>query len=150
MSYERHMAPIQRKWTIGRNTFHFEAPNLLWAKFRGDSSVEDAILLVKLYRELGTLQPFFILADMEEAGGLDAEARHYMNEHVRQEWLLGIIYFKTRLLHRAIAKGLLLAAEMTRSEGDPPSTKIYFVPTRDRAWELLLQLRARQDEHHVG
>ena len=55
----------------------------------------------------------------------------------------------SRGIGRAIAKGLLLAAEMTRSEGDPPSTKIYFVSTRDRAWELLLQLRARQEEHRV-
>ncbi|WNG20946.1 hypothetical protein [Cystobacter fuscus] len=144
------MAPIQRDWTIGRNTFHFEAPDVLWARFQGDCSLDEAILLVKLYRELGSVHPFFVLSDMAAAGGIDAEARRYINEHVRQEWLLGIIYYKTRLLHRAIAKGLLLAAEMTRSEDDPPSTKIYFVPTRDRAWELLVQLRARQEEHHVG
>ncbi|ATB43563.1 hypothetical protein CYFUS_009043 [Cystobacter fuscus] len=143
------MAPTQRKWTIGRNTFHFEAPDLLWAKWEGECSLDEAILLVKLYQELGTVRPFFILGDMEEAGGIEAEARRYINEHVRQEWLLGVIYFKTRLLHRAIAKGLLLAAEMTRSEGDPPSTKIYFVSTRDRARELLVQLRARQEEHRV-
>ncbi|OJH42500.1 hypothetical protein [Cystobacter ferrugineus] len=143
------MAPIQRKWTIGRNTFHFEAPDVLWARFQGGCCLDEAILLVKLYRELGSVHPFYLLSDMEAAGGIDAEARRYINEHVRQEWLLGVIYFRTRLLHRAIAKGLLLAAEMTRSEDDPPSTKIYFVSTRERAREFLVQLRARQDEHRV-
>ncbi|MET0401873.1 MAG: hypothetical protein ABW123_05690 [Cystobacter sp.] len=143
------MEPGPRKWTIGRNTFHFEAPDVLWAKFQGQCSMEEVIPMVRLYRELGSVQPFYLLSDMETAGAIDSEARRYINEHVRQEWLLGVIYFKTRLLHRAIAKGLLLAAEMTRAEDDPPSTRIYFVSTRERARELLAQLRAPREEHRV-
>ncbi len=137
------MAPLQTEWTIGKSTFRFEAPDLLWVKHQGDCSLDDAIQMVNLYRELGTAQPFFILGDLEEAKGMDPEARRYVSEHVRPEWLLGVIYFKTRLLHKALAKGLLLAAEMARSQEDPPQTKVHFVSTRDKARELVTQLRAR-------
>lgn len=143
------MEPIQRAWTIGNNTIHFEAPDLLWIKHRGHGSLDDTIRIVALYRELARIRPFFILGDMEQAEGMDSEARRYASENLRPEWFLGVIYFKARLLHKAIAKGLLLAAQLTRSEDDPPRTKIYFVSTRDRARELAAQLRAQQDEHHV-
>jgi hypothetical protein len=138
------MTRIPREWTIGQCTFRLEFPDVLCEKLQGGCSREEAVQIVNLYRELGTAQPFFILGDLGAAGKMEPEARRYISEHVRPEWLLGIIYFKTRLLHRAIVQGLLLAAEMTRSAEDPPRTKIHFVSTEDKARELLAQLRARQ------
>ena len=143
------MEPIQREWTIGNSTFHFEAPDLLWAKHQGHCSLDEAIRIVNLYRELGRIRPFFLLADMARAEGMEPEARRHISENLRPEWLLGVIFFNARLLHKAIAKGLLLAAQLTRSEDDPPRTQVYFVSTRDKARELSVQLRAQQDEHRV-
>jgi hypothetical protein len=143
------MATRQQEWTIGKSTFQFEAPDLLWVKHQGNCSLDEAIQMVNLYRELGRAHPFFILGDMEKAEGMEPEARRYLSEHLRPEWFLGAIYFRARLLHRAIAKGLSLAAALTRSKDDLPRTKVYFVSTRDRARELLAHLRAQQDEHHV-
>ena len=95
------MTPSPREWTIGKNTFRFEPPDLLWSKLRGECLLPEAIQIVDVYRELGTVRPFYVLGDMEEAEGMEAEARRYMSDHLQHEWLLGVIYFKGRLLHRA-------------------------------------------------
>ncbi|ATB29978.1 hypothetical protein [Melittangium boletus] len=138
------MPPIQREWTIGRHTFHFEAPDLLWSKLQGGCTLEQAVQMVNLYRELGTAHPFFIMGDMETAEGMESEARRYVSEHVRSEWILGVIYFKTRLLHKALAMGLLLAAEMTRAEKSTLRGKIHFVSSQAKARALLEQLREQR------
>jgi len=143
------MPPIQREWTIGKNTFHLEPPDLLWSKLQGECSLEQAVQMVNLYRELGTAHPFFILGDMEAAQGMESEARRYISEHVRSEWILGVIYFKTRLLHKALAMGLLLAAEMTRAEKSALRGKIHFVSTQSKAQALLGQLRVQHGGNRV-
>ncbi|WNG18474.1 hypothetical protein [Cystobacter fuscus] len=100
---------------------------------------------MNLYRELAEQQPYFVLSDMRASMGMDAEAKRYMSENLRPGWFLGVILFNTRLLHRAIAKGLLIAAALTRSPDDPPRTTVQFVPTREMALELLEQWRAQAD-----
>ncbi|OJH33830.1 hypothetical protein [Cystobacter ferrugineus] len=96
---------------------------------------------MNLYRELASDQPYFVLSDMQASMGMDAEAKRYMSENIRSGWFLGMILFNTRLLHRAIAKGVVLAAALTRSPDDPPRTRIQFVSTREKALELLEQWR---------
>ncbi|WP_095988484.1 hypothetical protein [Cystobacter fuscus] len=100
---------------------------------------------MNLYRELAEAQPYFVLSDMQASMGMDAEAKRYMSENLRSGWFLGIILFNTRLLHRALVKGVILAAALTRSLDEPPRTKIQFVSTREKALELLEQWRARAD-----
>ena len=136
------MTPIRREWTIGENTFVFEPPDLVRVKYRGPCSLREAREVIELCRELGTVRPFYLLGDMEEAGAMDSEARRYFSEHFQTEWLLEMISYKTRLRHRAIVVGLRLAIEMTRQE-DTLLTKLHFVPTLEKAEELLARLRAR-------
>ncbi|EPX60676.1 hypothetical protein D187_001325 [Cystobacter fuscus DSM 2262] len=143
------MEPLERQWTIGQHTFHFEAPDLLWSKHQGYCTLDEAMRMVSLYRELGGIRPFFLLSDMEQAEGMESEAKRYVSENLRPEWLLGVIYFNARLLHKALARGLLLAAQLSRSEDDPPRTEVHFVSTRDSARALSDQLRARREEHRV-
>lgn len=142
------MSLAPRAWTTGRHTLRFEPPDLLWSKFRGSCTRAEAIQMVEIYREVGSVQPFYMLADMEEAEGMESEARRYMSDHIQHEWVLGIIYFKSRLLHRAIAMGMLLAAEMTRMDKSHLRGKIHFVSTEAKAQELLAQLRAQQGGGH--
>jgi hypothetical protein len=137
------MTPIPREWTIGANTFRFEPPDILWVKIQGKCSREEAVQIVSLYRELAVVHAYFVLSDMEASKGMDAEAKRYMSENLRAEWFLGMILFNTRLVHRALVKGLVLAAAMTRSLDELPRTRIHFVSTRDKALELLEQWRAQ-------
>ncbi len=139
------MTPSPREWTIGANIFRFEPPDLLWVKIQGECSREEAVQIVNLYRELAEHQPYFVLSDMQASMGMDEEAKRYMSENIRSGWFLGMILYNTRLLHRAIAKGLVLAAALTRSPDDPPRTKVQFASTREMALELLEQWRAQAD-----
>lgn len=134
---------MAREWTIGPSTFRFESPDVLWVKNIGTCSREQAVAIVNLYRELAMDRSFFLLTDMKEARGPDPEARRYTSENLRSEWFLGIILYNTRLLHRAFASGLVLAAAMTRSLEDPPRAKLHFVSTQDKALTLLAQLRSQ-------
>lgn len=64
-----------------------------------------------------------------------------------KEWFQGVIFYNTRLLHRAMARGLIFAAEMFHA---PPQVsamreRLHFVSTQVQAHALLAQLRA-QDE----
>jgi hypothetical protein len=145
LSSAARMTPGPREWTIGTNTFRFEPPDLLWVKLQGECSREEAVQIVKLYRELAADQPYFVLSDMQASMGMDPEAKRYMSENIASGWFLGVILFNTRLLHRALAKGVVLAAALTRAPDDPPRTRIQFVSTREKALELLAQWRAQAD-----
>lgn len=135
------MTPNPREWIIGTHHLRFEPPDLLWATFRGSCSHAQAVDIVNVYRQLGGTQPFFVLSDMEHAEGMDSESRRHMSENLREEWMRGVIFFKARLLHRALAQGLILAAAMLRVE-TPAAPDVHFVSTREDAVALLERLRA--------
>src|SRR5688572_13323859 len=101
-----------REWKVGDTTVRFEPPELVWVHTRGQATLDDAIQLVEIYRELGQQRRILILADLSEATTLDREGGGYLSKHVRPEWILGTIYIRARLLHRAVAKGIALAAHL--------------------------------------
>ena len=133
-------------WTIGRHTFRWEHPNILWARLDGDNTLEEATQMVDLYKQLGEVRPFFLVTDMKVAGVMKPETRHYLSERIQHEWLVEAIFFNTRLLHRAAAQGLLLAAEMFRLRESPMRGRIHFVSSQAKAEALLAQLRERRGE----
>ncbi|WP_257452087.1 hypothetical protein [Archangium lipolyticum] len=137
------MTPSHREWTIDSNTLHFEPPDVLWVEFRGVLTLQGATRIVDIYRELGESRPFFMMADMTEAEPLDPETGRYISEHVRSQWLQGIVYIGARLVHKALARGIVLAAHLTELTDESALAKIHFVSTKDQAQELLFQLRAR-------
>jgi hypothetical protein len=136
----------RREWRIRDNTLHFELPDILWAEFRGTTTLEDAIPLVALYRELGTSRPFFLVADMKEADTPDPEGRRYLSEQARPEWVLGIVYIGARLVQKAAAKGIFLAAQLTGNADASGLSKVHFVSTPAEAYELVARLRARHSQ----
>ena len=138
------LMPGLSDWTIGRHTFRWEAPDVLWVQLMGDNSLEEAREMVALYRTLGERQSYFILADAAGAGALEPEARRHLSENIQAEWLQGVIFYNTRLLHRAMARGLILAAELFHAlpQASLMRGRLYFVSTQLQARTLLLRLRA--------
>jgi hypothetical protein len=137
------MTSSRREWEIERNTLRFEPPDVLWIEFRGVTTLNGARRIVDLYRELGESRPFFMVADMEEAELLDPETGRYISEHVQSEWVQGIVYIGARLVHKALARGIVLAAQMSQKADENALAKIHFVSTKEQADDLLVQLRAR-------
>ncbi len=103
--------------------------------------------MVSLYRSLGEQGPYFIVADLEAAGSLDPEGRRYMSENMRPEWFLGFIFYNTRLRHRAMGRGLILAAELFHAVRGASlmRQRLHFATTQDEAQAMLGQLRVQVD-----
>src|SRR5690242_13935451 len=106
------MTPGPREWRIGPHTFRFEPPDLLRIDFHGVLTLEDAPRTIEIYRELGTAVRLYVLGSMSEAEPLEPEVRHYISEHIRTEWFEATIYFGARLVHKALIKGAVIAAQL--------------------------------------
>ena len=133
-----------REWKVGSTTVRFEPPELVWVHTRGRASLEDAIQLVEVYRELGQQRPILIVGDLSEATTLDMEGGRYLSEHIQPEWILGTIYIGARLLHRAISKGIALAAHLAGRAEASALTKVQFVASEAQARELVARMRAER------
>jgi hypothetical protein len=134
----------QREWKLGAHVLRFEPPDVLWAEFRGETSVAEAVSLVELYRKLGTSRPFFLVLDVANAATLGQEARRYISENAETEWVLGVIYVKARLALKAVARGIFLAAWMTGRADKSELAKVHFVSSHAEASELMARLRAQR------
>lgn len=135
-----------REWEIGQHQLHFEPPDILWVKHRGPVSLEEAIRMVAVARELGASRPFFLVGDLKEAGLPELEAGRYFSEHLRFEWLLGSLYTGTRLAQRAAIKGILLAAYLAELTDERSMQRVHFVSTKDEVLERIVQLRAAAEQ----
>ncbi|HZH17874.1 MAG TPA: hypothetical protein VE057_26215 [Archangium sp.] len=133
-----------REWKVGGTTVRFEPPELVWVHTRGRASLEDAIQLVEIYRELGQQRPVLIVGDLSEATTLDLEGGRYLSEHVQPEWILGTIYIGARLLHRAVSKGIALAAHLAGRAEASALTRVQFVASEAQARELVARTRAER------
>ena len=132
----------QREWTVGTSVLRFEPPNVLRAQFRGSFSLEETKRLMDVYREVyGSSGPFFLVADLSEVTRISEETRHYLSENSEPTWTLGVIYVGARLVHRAAAKGLIIAAWLLGRAEKSDLARIHFVSTQAQAQELLNRLR---------
>ncbi|WNG39436.1 hypothetical protein F0U61_41555 [Archangium violaceum] len=133
-----------REWKVGGTTVRFEPPELVWVHTRGRASLEDAIRLVDVYRELGQQRPILIVADLSEATTLELEGGRYLSEHIQPEWILGTVYIGARLLHRAVSKGIALAMHLTGRADESAMTRVHFVDAEAQARDLIARLRAER------
>lgn len=132
-----------REWKVGQHLIGFEPPDILWAKCRGLISVEEAVRMAALSHEVGSSQPVFLVVEVTEVGQPNPEVGRYFSENLRFERLLGILYIGTRLIHRAAAKGILLAAHLTEQTTDADVlNKAHFVSSKEEALERIARLRA--------
>ncbi|HEX8440770.1 hypothetical protein [Archangium sp.] len=134
--------PEQREWTVGDTTLRFEPPDVVWVRTRGRASLEDAIQMVEIYRELGEQRPLLIVGDLSEATTLELEGGRYLSEHVQPAWIQATIYIGARLLHKAVSKGIALAAHLTGRTDASALTKVHFVSSEAQARDLISRLRA--------
>ncbi len=129
------------EWRKGDQAARFEPPDMLWIKFRGTVSFEEAKWRVGRFQELGSQQELFVVADMTENSGYDVEGRRYASENIEPEWFSAIVYLGARLIHKAAAKGIALVQRLRGK----PTTPVYFVASEEEARHLLARLRSTQE-----
>jgi hypothetical protein len=123
----------QREWTFGTIRVSFEPPELVVAKFLGPTTgLEEARSLVHLYRELGSQRPFFLIVDMAGAT-LDKAARDYLTQHLRLEWLLGVVYVGAGLVQKVVTRLMAFAVSLAAGKS---SLDFLFAQTEAKARAL--------------
>jgi hypothetical protein len=142
--YQTGIMSESREWKVGGTTVRFEPPEIVWVHTRGRATLEDAIHLLDIYRELGQQRPLLIVSDLSEATTLDLEGGRYISEHVQPEWIQGTIYIGARLLHRAVAKGIALAVHLAGRAEASALTRVHFVSSEAQARDLIAQMRSER------
>jgi hypothetical protein len=142
--YQTGVMSESREWKVGGTTVRFEPPELVWVHTRGRATLEDAVHLLDIYRELGQQRPILIVSDLSEATTLERDGGRYLSEHVQPEWILGCIYIGARLLHRAVAKGIALAAHLSGRAESSALTQIHFVSSEAQARDLITRMRSER------
>ncbi|HEX8435159.1 hypothetical protein [Archangium sp.] len=127
-----------REWTIGTHSARFEPPDVLWMKIRGATSLQDAVSVLELYREVGGQRPFFLVTDLREATSVDLKARDHVSWNLRMEWFRGGIYIGAGVLQRAVASSMTFLHSLTGKESRPQ----HFVSTEEEARSLIALERA--------
>ena len=133
--------PQPREWSFGTHRAWFEPPDVLWMKIRGPTSLQDAILILEIYREVGGHQPVFLVTDLTEATTVDLEARDHVSWNFRMEWFRAAIYIGAGLMQRAVASSMTFLHSLTGKAAHPQ----HFVSTENEARTLLAEERSLLD-----
>jgi hypothetical protein len=126
---------------MGEQYARFDPPDILWMKYRGIVSFEEAKWMVALCQELGSQRPLFVVADMTENSGYDTEGRRYASERMESEWFVCIIYVGARLIHKGAAKGIGLVQRLVGKK----TTPLVFVSNEQEARTTLEQLKRSKE-----
>ncbi len=126
------------EWNVGTHHTRFEPPDVLWTKIRGTTSIEDAISLLEIYREVGSQQPVFVVTDLSEATTVDLKARDHISWNIHMGWFHGAIYIGAGMVQRAVASSMTFLHSLTGNEAIPQ----HFVSTEEEARALIVQERS--------
>ncbi|PTL82992.1 hypothetical protein DAT35_13285 [Vitiosangium sp. GDMCC 1.1324] len=113
-------------------------------KVRGPTSLEDAILILELYRELGRRGPLFVVTDLTEATAVDLKARDHVSWNLQLEWFRSTIYIGAGLLQRAVASSMGFLHSITGK----PALIQHFVTTEAEARAIIAHERSLLDKCH--
>ena len=98
----------QREWTFGEHRARFEPPDLVGARFKGATNLQDAKKAIEIYKEVASKGQFFLIVDVSESE-IDKPAREHLTQNVRIEWLLGVVYVGAGFVQKAATKAIALA-----------------------------------------
>lgn len=132
----------QSEWAFGEQRAWVEAPDILWAKFRGAITVETSQWSCTVYREMSESGQFYLAADIT-GSYLSPESRGYLVEHAKPDWFRGIVYIGAGLDQKATTKSLMVRSML--SGGVP--LDVQYVDTLEQARAWIEQHRAAQAQH---
>ncbi|WP_426748040.1 hypothetical protein VZQ01_13730 [Myxococcus faecalis] len=121
----------EQEWSHGAQRAWLEAPDILWARFRGAITEDTSRWSCGLYQSLSAEGRFYLAADIADSQ-LSPESRRYLVEHAKADWFLGIVYVGAALEQKATTKSLMVGSMLT---GGRP-LDVRYVDTLDeaRAW----------------
>ena len=117
---------------IGRHITSFEAPDIIYMRLNGAVSPEEGSELNRLHREFGEgRDSIYYLIDLEHLESIHPEVRKESGLVLRTLPLRGAVIFQAPLKARVIAKLILTAMNMFRT--DEEKVPVRFAPTEEEA-----------------
>ncbi|MCP3103104.1 hypothetical protein LZ198_29920 [Myxococcus sp. K15C18031901] len=95
------------EWSHGVQRAWFEAPDILWARFRGAINEDTSRWSCAIYREVASRGRFYLAADIADSH-LSAESRRYVVANTKADWFRGIIYIGAGVEQRVTTKSLMV------------------------------------------
>lgn len=103
---------LKQEWRHGEQQAWFEAPDILWARFRGAITLETSVWSCGVYREMADAQRFYLAADIT-GSHLSPESRRYLVDHAKAGWFLGVVYIGAAMEQKATTKSLMVGAMLS-------------------------------------
>jgi hypothetical protein len=117
---------------------HFEPPDILVIRSGGATSVDSVKRIVELIREHGEKGGVMVLADITHTAGMPGDARAYISQNLKPEWVLSAAIvgasFPMKVAVKAMALGSYLIGKKTY--------ELAFADTVEEARAALAQHRA--------
>ncbi|OJT16980.1 hypothetical protein BO221_47020 [Archangium sp. Cb G35] len=131
------------EWSFGTHRAWFEPPDVLWMEIHGETSLEDAITILEVYREVGSQQRFFLVTDLTDATTVDLKARDHVSWNFHADWFHSATYIGAGLMQRAVATSMSFFHSLTGQQTRPQ----HFVPTENDARALIAEERSLLDKY---
>ena len=129
----------------GTHRSWFEPPDILWQQFRGVTTLEETRWSVDVYREVAGYGPFYAAIDVT-GSELTADARKFLSENTRTEWLRGVVYIGAGFIQKAMTKSLMVVYLFDKK---PPYDIVYAASMEEaRAW--IERHRVKPQQRHAG
>lgn len=125
---------------IGAHICRFEEPDIIYMEFHGPVSLEEGREVNRRHAEWGGAhEDVFFLINLKELESIDPTVRKEAGPVMQAMPLRGASVYAAPLKARVVAKLILTAVNMFRSEGD--RVPVHFVPTEDEARVWIAQRR---------
>jgi hypothetical protein len=121
--------------SVGAHTTYFEEPDIIFMRLVGEVSKEEGLELNQRHRDFGQgRHHVFFLIDLERLQKIDPEVRRVATETLRDVPLRGMALYRAPLKAKVIAKLIITALNMFKS--DASTNPVLFARTEDeaRAW----------------
>lgn len=121
--------------SVGAHTTYFEEPDVIFMRLVGEVSKEEGLELNRRHRDFGQgRHHVFFLIDLERLQKIDPEVRRVATETLRDVPLRGMALYRAPLKAKVIAKLIITALNMFKS--DASTNPVLFARTEDeaRAW----------------
>ncbi len=121
--------------SVGAHTTYFEEPDIIFMRLVGEVSKEEGLELNRRHRDFGQgRHHVFFLIDLERLQKIDPEVRRVATETLRDVPLRGMALYRAPLKAKVIAKLIITALNMFKS--DASTNPVLFARTEDeaRAW----------------
>lgn len=127
---------------IGKHVTAFEEPDIIFMHLSGPVSAEEGAEINRLHRELGMGRDHvFFLVDLKELDGIHPSVRKESGETLKELPLRGAAIYQASFKARVVAKLIITAMNLFRSEDDKAPIEFFDTEAEARAW---IEMRRRE------